>query len=56
VTIFTDASALIAMIAGEADSDTLANRLDEEQRPLCSPMSLADGMQMPVPCPGEVLE
>src|ERR671921_208687 len=40
MTIFADASALIAIIAGEPDADTLVNRLEAERRRLCSPISL----------------
>ena len=40
MTIFADASALIAIIAGEPDADTLVDRLEAEQRRLCSSISV----------------
>ena len=40
MTIFVDASALIAMMAGEADADDLADRLGTEQPRLCSAVSV----------------
>ena len=36
---FVDASAMIAMIAGEQEADDLANRLDRRQLRLCSALS-----------------
>jgi ribonuclease VapC len=39
VTIFADASALIAIIAGEPDADALADRLEADRSRLCSPIS-----------------
>lgn len=38
--IFADASALIAIIAGEAEADALADRLEAASRRLCSAMSV----------------
>ena len=38
--IFVDASALIAIIAGEPDADLLADQLETEPRRLCSPISV----------------
>jgi ribonuclease VapC len=38
--IFIDASALIAMMAGEDDADALADRMAEERVRLCSAVSL----------------
>ncbi len=40
MTIFLDASAMIAMIAGENDADDLADRLEAERPGLCSPVSV----------------
>lgn len=40
VTIFVDASALIAIIAGEADADALADVLEADRTRLCSAMSV----------------
>ncbi len=40
MTVFADASALIAIIAGEPDADTLVDRLEAEQRRLCSSISV----------------
>jgi ribonuclease VapC len=37
--IFADASALIAIIAGEPEADLLADLLEAEQSPLCSALS-----------------
>jgi ribonuclease VapC len=39
VTLFADASALVAIIAGEAHADELANRIEPEQVRLCSAAS-----------------
>ncbi|HJU18540.1 MAG TPA: type II toxin-antitoxin system VapC family toxin [Stellaceae bacterium] len=39
MTIFADASALIAIIAGEPDADALADLLEAEQPRLCSAIS-----------------
>jgi ribonuclease VapC len=39
VTIFVDASAMIALMAGEADADRLADRVGAERRRLCSAVS-----------------
>jgi ribonuclease VapC len=39
VTIFADASALIAIIAGESEADGLADRLDADPARLCSAVS-----------------
>ncbi len=38
MTTFADASALIAVVAGEPYADTLVDRLEAEQRRLCSSM------------------
>lgn len=38
--IFADASALIAIITGEAEADALADRLEAASRRLCSAMSV----------------
>jgi ribonuclease VapC len=38
--IFVDASAFIAIIAGEPDSDTLVDLLETQPRRLCSPLSV----------------
>jgi ribonuclease VapC len=38
--IFVDASALIAIIAGEADADRLADILEADEARLCSPLSV----------------
>jgi ribonuclease VapC len=38
--IFVDASALIAIIAGEADADRLADILEADEVRLCSPLSV----------------
>ena len=40
MTVFVDASALIAMIAGEGDAADLADRLDAEEARLCSAVSV----------------
>lgn len=40
MTIFVDASAMIALMAGEADADRLADRLGAERRRLCSAVSV----------------
>ena len=40
MTIFVDASAMIAMMAGETDADELADRLGAERLRLCSAVSL----------------
>ena len=40
MTIFVDASAMIALMAGEADADDLADRLGAETRRLCSAISV----------------
>ncbi|MEA2743763.1 MAG: ribonuclease VapC [Acetobacteraceae bacterium] len=40
MTIFADASALIAIITGEDGADTLADALDSDQRRLCSAISV----------------
>jgi ribonuclease VapC len=40
VTVFVDASALIAIITGEDDADRLADRLDEDPERLCSALSV----------------
>ena len=40
MTIFADASALIAIIAGEPDADKLVDWLEAEPRRLCSPVSV----------------
>ena len=40
MTIFVDASAMIALMAGEADADQLADRLGVERRRLCSAVSV----------------
>jgi ribonuclease VapC len=40
LTIFVDASALIALIAGEPDADAIADALDLDQTRLCSALSL----------------
>ena len=40
MTIFVDASALIAIITGEDGADRLADRLEEERMRLCSPLSI----------------
>ena len=40
MTIFVDASAIIAMMANENDADDLADRLGTEQQRLCSAISL----------------
>jgi ribonuclease VapC len=39
LTIFVDASAMIAMMAGESDADELADRLGAERLRLCSAVS-----------------
>jgi ribonuclease VapC len=38
--IFADASALIAIIAGEPDADTLADKLEADQLRVCSAVSV----------------
>jgi ribonuclease VapC len=38
--VFVDASALIAIVAGEPDADSLANRLESDAERLCSATSL----------------
>jgi len=38
--IFADASALIAIIAGESEADDLANRLEADPQRLCSSVSV----------------
>jgi ribonuclease VapC len=38
--IFVDASAMIAMMAGESDADRLADRLETERQRLCSAISV----------------
>jgi ribonuclease VapC len=38
--VFVDASALIAIIAGEPEADTLVDLLETEPRRLCSPISI----------------
>lgn len=38
--VFVDASAMIAMMAGESDADALADRLGAERLRLCSAMSI----------------
>jgi len=40
VTIFVDASALIAVVAGEDGGDAIADTLDADQRRLCSGLSV----------------
>ena len=40
MTVFADASALVSLIAGEADADDIADRLACHDRRLCSAMSL----------------
>lgn len=40
MTIFVDASAMISMMTGESDADELADRLEREERLLCSAISL----------------
>ncbi len=40
MTLFADASALVAIIAGEADADELADRIEPEQIRLCSAVSV----------------
>ncbi|HEY1935890.1 MAG TPA: type II toxin-antitoxin system VapC family toxin [Acetobacteraceae bacterium] len=40
MTIFVDASAMIAMMAGERDADELADRLGAERMRLCSAVSI----------------
>jgi ribonuclease VapC len=40
LTIFVDASAMIAMMAGESDADALADRLEAERPRLCSAVSV----------------
>ena len=40
MTIFVDASAMIAMMAGERDADGLADRLGAETQRLCSALSV----------------
>jgi ribonuclease VapC len=40
MTIFVDASALIAIIAGEPDADALINALEADPQRLCSPISV----------------
>ena len=40
MTVFVDASALIAMIAGEGDAADLADRLEAEEARLCSAVSV----------------
>ena len=40
MTIFVDASALIAIIAGEPDADALINALEANPQRLCSPISI----------------
>ena len=40
MTIFVDASALIAIIAGEADADALADALEADRTRLCSAVSV----------------
>jgi ribonuclease VapC len=40
VTLFADASALAAILAGEAEADALADRIEPEQVRLCSAVSV----------------
>ncbi|GJE19321.1 type II toxin-antitoxin system VapC family toxin [Methylobacterium marchantiae] len=40
MTLFVDASALIALIAGEAEADTLADVLEDDPDRVCSALSL----------------
>lgn len=40
MTIFVDASALIAIIAGEPDADALSDRLESDRDRLCSALSV----------------
>jgi ribonuclease VapC len=40
LTIFVDASAMIAMMAGEPDADSLADQLGAERQRLCSALSV----------------
>ncbi len=40
MTVFADASALISLIAGEADADDIADRLARYDKRLCSALSL----------------
>ena len=40
MTIFVDASALIAMIVGEPEADSLTDRLEADRQRLCSAISL----------------
>ena len=40
MTIFVDASALIAIITGEPDADTLADRLETDRDRICSTLSV----------------
>jgi ribonuclease VapC len=40
VTIFADASALVAIIVGEPDADALADRLETDRTRLCSAISV----------------
>ncbi len=44
MTIFADASALIAIITGEPGADALANTLDTDPRRLCSALSVWETM------------
>jgi ribonuclease VapC len=44
VTIFVDASALIAIIAGEDGADSLADALDADEARLCSALSVWETM------------
>ncbi len=40
MTLFVDASVLVAILAGEAEADTLADRIEAEQVRLCSAVSV----------------
>jgi ribonuclease VapC len=42
LTVFVDASAMVAMMAGESDADELADRLEAEQLRLCSAISVLE--------------
>ncbi len=44
MTIFADASALLAVIGGEDDADALADALDADQLRLCSALSVWETM------------
>jgi ribonuclease VapC len=42
--IFVDASAMVSILAGEADSDTIADRMERTSNRLCSAISIWEAM------------